>query len=472
MQIERTSRRSTILSSVAATSIATKKLVLILLLYTVVLAGAGAVLVKSGMIGRVIKPALFEGPVIAYNYLRGQTTQPERMVIDVKHKHFQKLAYNREIAVQRMHLFPDYRDEVPAVVRYGDTQTRVKMRLKGGGRDHFLHKYKWSFRIQTRGEQTLFGMKRFSIQQPKSRNYVYEWLFHEVAKREGLLALRYYFIEVVLNGKNLGVYALEEHFDKRLLEHNGRREGPIIKFDETNWQMERMHFDYANWRELPESGNYYSLPIDMFMTNTILADSTLSAEFGVALNLLERFRLRELRTSQIFDVDRLAKYLALCDLFGTHHPLHTNQLRFYYNPITSRLEPICFDTNSGNPAKKLSFSIKEIDDTAFDGGGRAFVLPNMFEDPEFFEAYVKALERFSERTYLDTLLHDFGDELQHNVRVIHREFPRYRFSPKVLYHNQEYIKTFLSPSKGLHAHFAGSDQESIKLEVANIQQIP
>jgi hypothetical protein len=286
------------------------------------------------------------------------------------------------------------------------------------------------------------------------------------------LSLRYNFIEVILNGKNLGIYALEEHFDKRLLEHNNRREGPIIKFDETNWQMERMHFDYVNYRELPESGNYYSLPVDMFMTNSILADSLLFTEFKVALNLLERFRLRELRPSEIFDIDKLAKYFALCDVFGTHHPLHTNQFRFYYNPITSKLEPVCFDTNSGKPTKKLSFSYTSQDDTVFDGGGRAFVLPSLFEDFEFFEAYVRALDKFSRASYLDVTLRDLGDALRHNIKLIHREFPRYRFSPAVVYENQRYARTFLNPSKGLLAHFGGVRGNAIELEVGNVQQVP
>ena len=75
-------------------------------------------------------------------------------------------------------------------------------------------------------------MKEFSIQHPKTRNYVYEWLFHEALKREDLLSLRYEFIDVTLNGKDLGTYALEESFEKRLIEHNGYREGPIVRFNE------------------------------------------------------------------------------------------------------------------------------------------------------------------------------------------------------------------------------------------------
>ena len=45
-------------------------------------------------------------------------------------------------------------------------------------------------------------------------------------RREGLIALRYRFHELFVNGESFGIYAFEEHFGKRLIENNGRREGP------------------------------------------------------------------------------------------------------------------------------------------------------------------------------------------------------------------------------------------------------
>ena len=51
-------------------------------------------------------------------------------------------------------------------------------------------------------------------------------------RKEDVLTTRYGFINVELNGQDLGVYAYEEHFDKLLVESNNRREGPIVKFSE------------------------------------------------------------------------------------------------------------------------------------------------------------------------------------------------------------------------------------------------
>ena len=93
---------------------------------------------------------------------------------------------------------------------------RVKIRLKGDGIDH-LRGEKWSFRVRARGEGTLLGMKQFSLHHPRVRNWAYEWLGHRAMRREGVVSLRYKFVDLSLNGKSLGIYALEEHFEKRLI---------------------------------------------------------------------------------------------------------------------------------------------------------------------------------------------------------------------------------------------------------------
>ena len=74
-------------------------------------------------------------------------------------------------------------------------------------------------------------MKSFALQHPRTRSYVNEWLMHRFFGHIGLINLRYDFVSVDINGKGRNIYALEEGFDKRLIEYNGRKEGPIIKFD-------------------------------------------------------------------------------------------------------------------------------------------------------------------------------------------------------------------------------------------------
>ena len=73
-------------------------------------------------------------------------------------------------------------------------------------------------------------MKVFSVQSPMARMGISEWFLHQIYMKEGVLTTRYDFIPFNFKGRNLGIYAYEEHFVKQLLESQDRREGPIIRF--------------------------------------------------------------------------------------------------------------------------------------------------------------------------------------------------------------------------------------------------
>ena len=55
------------------------------------------------------------------------------------------------------------------------------------------------------------------------RNYAHEWLFHELIGQTDLIKIKYKFIELSINGSKPSLYAVEEGFDKILLERNNRR---------------------------------------------------------------------------------------------------------------------------------------------------------------------------------------------------------------------------------------------------------
>lgn len=448
------------------------RFLVIILLYSFGLFVLGGLAHRSDLFA-LARPSLWlEGLRSARNYLVSLSQHPEGIQIDIKHKHFQKLAHNREMALATGTLLVEHNEEVPATIRYRGDEIPVKIRLKGDLKDHYEHPYRWSFRIQTRGETTILGMKRFSIQRPQTRRWIYEWLFHQVAKREGLLSLRYEFIDVVLNGKKLGTYALEEHFEKRLVEHNERRAGPIVRFDEENWWKERVGFDHDMDKYWPGTGDYYTSHIDGFSTDPVLSDSTLFRQFQTAVTLLEGFRSGVLATSEVFDVDALAKYVALCDLFGSPHPISLNQFRCYYNPITSRLEPIPFDVDGGIALHRIASAWSKDMDSVWHGGRRVMFVRALFNDLAFFDRYVQELDRYSQPAYLDSLFADLSAGLRENTEIIHRTYPGYRFSNRVLYDNQEHIRRFLAPVNGFHAYFGRADDGVIALELGAIQHIP
>ncbi|MFC1652402.1 CotH kinase family protein [Planctomycetota bacterium] len=397
---------------------------------------------------------------IVPNYIKGLTSTPELLIIDVKHINYQKLAFKREEAFAKQHLTSSDDDYVSASIRYQDRKYKVDLRLKGDNTDH-LHGDKWSFRVKLKGENSLFGMKKFSIQKPFTRRYINEWIFHEALRREGLLSLRYKFIKVILNGKNLGVYALEEHFDKYLVEHNSRREGPIIRFNEDIYWLDA----------ISGSGSYLSSNINGYKMNKVLADPLLQSQFVRASGLLESFRRGECKTSDVFDVNKMAIHFALATLLGGGHSFHWHNVRFYYNPITSRLESIGFDADAGGGINSLMGQVK----TTYVGRDELpylSFLGMVFSDELFVNKYVQALDKVSRKAYLDKFFEDINVELKQNLAILYGSYPLYYFTPDVFYRNQEFVRRSLNPEKAIHAFLKERDGRDVTLSLGSTQSLP
>lgn len=438
----------------------------IFVIYSFVLLGLGALIHKTEIIGLVIKPIIKQNIKVPINYLKSFNVKMEHFVIDINYENYQKLAYKREVALAHKILLTSSDDYVPATIRYNDTIFRVAIRLKGDWTDH-IDGDKWSFRIKVRGDNTILGMKRFSLQHPKTRNYIYEWIYHQALKRQNLIPLRYKFVKVTLNGKNLGIYALEEHFEKRLIEYNKNREAPIIKFNEdTLWTDGFIRGDVNNITNLQKES---SADIDAFGMNTIFNNPSLYKQFVTAKDLLESFRRGLLPAYEVFDIKKMAKYFAISEVMGGFHgPAHWTNLRFYYNPLTSLLEPIGFDVDAG---KELGMSWD---------GLFMFATTNVpgtspikiFKDRIFFEEYIRELCKVSKKGYLDELFSNIDKDLNKNLNILYREFPYYIFSKDILYQNQKVLRALLNPSKAIHAYFNRANKDYIELALGNIHSLP
>jgi hypothetical protein len=310
-------------------------------------------------------------------------------------------------------------DFVPASMRFnGGDPINIKIRLKGDWTDHLVGD-KWSFRIHVEdNDQAILGMKRFSIQAPETRNYEKEWVFHQNLIQEGILTTRYYFVNVVQNGKYNGIYALEEHFTEDLLESQERREGVIIRFNEDllwkNW--ENLGMADSDVEELAQQiGMFWMTDVDTseitaFRANHISRDELLESELLTAVELLYSFNQDLLDGEEVFDQEYWGKYFALIDLWGAGHATSWINLRFYYNPITGLLEPVVFDALPFEPS-----AVKET--LAFPFASKGFI-QKIFALPGVQEEYVKHLERVSSSGYVNQLEGKYRDELNHFHQVL------------------------------------------------------
>ncbi len=379
-------------------------------------------------------------------------TELNPLQISLKEKHYKKLKKKRNKALADGILETNDNDYVPAILTFNGKNYKADIRLKGDWTDHLEGK-KWSFRIKLKNDQTIFGMRKFSIHHPRTRGYVNEWLYHKVNKAEDLMALRYNFAEGFIHVKlkdqdsiinnNVGIYAIEETFDKRTIESNKRKEGVILRISEQYfwkevkkaWKIEKQTGYSPRALRQPKFIGPANEYVSTFGLSKILADEGLNKQFIHAKNLLENYRNGDLKTSEVFDAKKLSLHTALNNLFCAYHGLAAINLRFYYNPTTSKLEPIAYDGNSGHKLKKFHH----------------YFNTNKNMDPEYAQKLILALEKVSAPEYLDNIFNSFYKDVKPFETILKPEFGNLSKIKKENYrHNQTVLKQELERLKKLY----------------------
>jgi hypothetical protein len=407
----------------------------------------------------------------------------ESLYIDIKHKDYSKL---EKVAEHDLNVVDGgvYADRVrslrksiyvPAKLRVDNENIKVNIRLKGDRKAHWADSNRWSFRIKVKGNNTLFGMRKFSVQHPATRNYIYEWIFHKMLKNEGLIGLRYKFINLFVNGKNMGPYVVEEHFDKFLIENNNRRDGPILKFNEDSLN------DIDIWKGMSISA--YQRKKWEKKNSKLLYQ---------AITRLENFQSGKLKMDDIFDTKKMATYFAICDILETLHGAVPKSVKFYFNPVSKLFEPIGFDGHFLD--KQYPVLVSELGNFRGDGGfwnyGRwfdAFFKLNDSDNIEFFREYITELSRISNQTYMESFFEKIHNELELNLDFIYSGIPfsdlftmhpSTGISPLFSFDKNKIINRidYISEKLKLYRPFIVSEisifEDNIKIKIANRKTFP
>ena len=358
----------------------------------------------------LLRHALLKLPERLFQSFSPSNKNLPKIYIDIKYKHIQKIHQKRMKALSDRILVQGPNDFVPATIRYNNRSIKAKLRLKGDWVDHLEGK-KWSFRIHIKGKDQLFGMRRFSIQHPKVRGFYGEPLFMETLRHVGVLALRYFFIDVVINGDNLGIMAIEEHFSKELLEFNGRREGVIVCYDESLLWDARVLMGGHEHAD-PIFSSYKNTTVDAFRSSHIAKSPALTENLAIAVGLLQSFTSGDLKPSEVFDIELMGRFLAVLEFLGSRHAMWWHNLRFYLNPITLRLEPIGFDADLQGRYK----SGKTISQLA------PPLIAAILNDSKIFDVYHETLLKLSKEVLDGSLIDKLQKVQDQHIKDLRKEF--------------------------------------------------
>lgn len=369
----------------------------------------------------------------------------------------------RDRGLNKRIIIQDPDDTISAVVSCAGKDIKAELRIKGDVKDH-ISTDKWSFRIKLKRGR-LAGMREFSIQNPSTRGYLWEWFFHQACHREGILAPRSMFVNVVINNNAAGIYFLEEHVGKELLESQSRREGPIIRFDEsTMWSTWLQHHSFTGpgSRKLPLSAGPASSPKSALiraygerrLTSTedlnrslIGAIENMRALQNMAISSgppgLEQLQaisdLEGKTVDSIMDTDMLGRAHALASLFQVSHSMIWHNQRYYHNPVLGKLEPVMFDNAPQEASYVAPIPLQN----------RA-IIKEFAQSDSYYNAVFRYLGIYTQPEYIELLLKDISDDLDRYEKALASEKPLERIyttdaMKQRLKAHQIYLKELILP---------------------------
>ena len=254
------------------------------------------------------------------------TTLPE-MAIHFLPRDMQFLEEHNAQALKYHHLVTNGFLEVPGTLDFEGKTYDVSVRLAG---NHDAHRNAElpTMRIHLLHKKRIFGTHTFKILYPKVRGYYYEPLYYDYLQHLGLLSIEYRFVQFSFNGRPTMPAGVELPANKEHLGINGPQlRGESIGKAHTKYKA-NTGSDSFNWHGggVKVSGGTF--------------DKELKAK---AVGLIRAMQEGLVKPSQAFDVDDIAKYLAVSELWRTSHAVSWGDIRFYYDPVHNRLRTLSED---------------------------------------------------------------------------------------------------------------------------------
>ena len=219
---------------------------------------------------------------------------------------------------------------INAKLSHGDKTYDIKVRPRGARQMHYINFNEMSLRVDMKGDDYFLGMEEFNLHKPLLRNYIHEWIFHKMLNENEIFSPNYDFINLEVNGSSRGIFAIEETFSKELIERNKKRFGPVFEFDSR-----------VSANKSPAA--LISLYNKEFWTKNEENKKILSEATFIMENFLKNDEIFEKHV----DVKKWAKFFAIADLTRSYHGTVKHSVRYFFNPVTSKIEPIPFDGHIG-----------------------------------------------------------------------------------------------------------------------------
>jgi hypothetical protein len=406
---------------------------------------------RSIIINQVL--TLINLPKTAYIWISNKSfdANPEinSIKINIKPSNYQKLMNLRNKAVKGPIIKPEHKIEIPALLNYKGVNYNVSVRLKGESAPHHAKGSKWSIRVDSKGTPIEGELYSFNLQHPKRRSYIMSMLMRIMMSSENHPHNKMALINLKINDLNMGIYNLEEVYSHKSLSQKTGYSSVVFSFDETNTLRETSIISNS---DLFVNG-YWKSTIKPTQPKEVFNNKNLYNQFRRGSLLLEKFRSQKLTTSQVFDLDKLASWLAIGDLFGGWHGFSWGNVKFSYDPKIDKIYPLIWDMiDEDNAATSeinnpLNVRLFRLNDPYMDP--TSVYWKDIFSDPKLISAYIRKLNKLCKNGYVNNILSNKSALIKNYMSHLHKDYPQisYKTEIKKVYDNINFLRTnYLEPT--------------------------
>lgn len=265
-----------------------------------------------------------------------------RIELFIKFDNFEKIYADRERSLLKG--IRTQSTKVPCKISDGVNIYRCKIRLKGDLPEHWYTKKRLSLKVEVI-KGYIHGMRSFSIQKPRSRQFPYDQAFHEINTRLGNLSHNQQkFLPVFVNGESWGKMNIEQDIDQVFLEGKDIKRHTIFRIsDQQKWEHDLNKESYDTYF-LSDPRLYFKLIGKKKTTYNVLKQREIYSYVGSKLLTGD---------GSIFDREKMIANLALGLTWGSLHTLFNSNAYYTWNDYTHLLEPVLTDQEHWRPVTQI-----------------------------------------------------------------------------------------------------------------------
>ena len=337
------------------------------------------------------------------------------LTLDVDFEGYQQLVAQHQAAVANGAYLTDDTQRVPATAHFEAATVPVTLQLLEGDAAR-LDGERWPLALVVAdGMELANGMTRMALA-PVTADTALLQGYLEHLRHEGFAAITYRWVQMRMNGRDLGLYLLQADPDPETVVSGG----VLVSFDPA---------DYWAAQPYDSSGFAYAAVAIARIPDLSRAEGVAALRADPALAALQtalvvKFRMLatgELSPAQVFDPEQMGRFLAITMFWYGDASLDWRTLRLVYAPQTGLLAPVGV--------------MAPVD--------KAHALPAFFmDDPAVQRAMVQTMTALADPATLDALRAELGDDF-----ALFTHEPDYGVAPwAVLAEHQAMLLRRLTPT--------------------------